>query len=118
VNIFGLHTSTELLNARAESHNVGYAKGCEQAERIAQALRTESLRPMVDLLIQRRGECPKGSPLAAVTYLVNQLEVAETTKDNVARLLWEIVSQYVPDEGLPEINVRVLRVLGHPNHGM
>lgn len=117
LSIFGFCSHSDLLAARAESHNIGYAKGCEQAERIAQGIASENLRPMRELLIQRRAECPKSNPISAVTYLVNELERNEQMRDKLANLLWEIVAQYVPDQDLPQINHRIFPIIGDRNSG-
>lgn len=117
LSIFGFCSHSDLLAARAESHNIGYAKGCEQAERIAQGIASEHLRPMRELLVQRRAECPKSSPLSAVTYLVNELERNEQQRDKLASLLWSIVAEYVPDSDLPNINPRVFQIIGDRSSG-
>lgn len=117
MSIFGLFSHIEMMNARAESHNVGYVKGCEQAERFAAQISQENLKPMRELLMQRRAECPKSSPVLAVTYLVDQLERNEQQRDRLATLIWEIVARYVPDSDIPEINHRILPLVGDRNMG-
>lgn len=117
MSIFSLYTQTEFLKAQAEAHNAGYVKGCEQAERIAHQIAAENLRPMRELLVQRRAESPKNSPLAAVSFLVDQLERNEQIRNRLANLFWETVAQYVPDSDLEDLNRRALPVLGDRPNG-